>query len=74
MARCVTGIEGQATTLKTVTVSDIAATVHTAATMVLIVSAPTTFAMSLKIARFTPLTLTSNAATVLLLMMTLTRG
>jgi len=71
MARCATGVEGQATTLKTVTASAIAATAHVAVMMVLTVSAPTTFAMNLKIARSTPLTLTSNAVTVLPLTMTL---
>jgi len=60
--------------LRTVIASDIAVTAHTAVMIALTVSVPMTFAMSLKIARFTPLTLTSNAATVLLLMMTLTRG
>jgi len=70
-ARCVTGVEGQATILKTVTALDIAATVYTVAMMVLTVSALTTFAMSLKIARFTPLTPISNVATAPLLTMTL---
>jgi len=72
MARCATGAEGQATTSKTVTVSDTAVTAHATATTVQTVSAPMTFAMSLKIARSTLLTPTSSAVTALLLMMTST--
>ena len=58
--------------LKTVTVSDTAITAHAVAMTVPTVFAPTTFAMSLKIARFTPLTLTLSAVTALLLTMTST--
>jgi len=71
-ARCATGAEGQATTSKTITASDIAVTVLVVVMMALTVSALTTFAMSLKIAKSTPLTPTSNAATVLPLTITLT--
>jgi len=71
MARCVIGVEGWVTILKTVTVLGIAATVHVMVMTVLIVSALTTSAMSLKIAKSIPLTPTSNVATALPLTMTL---
>ena len=71
MAKCVIGMERQATTSKTVTVLDTAAIAHAAVMTVLTVSALTTFATSLKIAKSTPLTLTSNAVTVPLLTTTL---
>jgi len=71
MARCATSVEGQATILKTVIASDIATIAHTMVMIVLTVSGLTTFATSLKIAKSTPLTLTSNAVTVPLLTTTL---
>jgi len=72
MAKCATGAARLGTTLKNVTHLAIADTACNAAMMGLTAFAPTTYAMSLKIARFTPLTLTSKAATALPLTMTLT--
>jgi len=72
MAKCAIGVVGQAIASKTATVSGIAAIAHAAAMMALTVFVPTTFATSSKTVRSTPLTPTSNAATVPLLMMTLT--
>jgi len=71
-AKCATGVARRVITLKTATVSDIAATVHIAAMMVLTASAPMTSAMSLKTVRSILLTPTSSVATVPLLTMTLT--
>jgi len=63
-ARCVIGVAGQATTSKTAIALGIAVTVHVAAIMALTVFTPITSAMSLKIAKSTLYTPTSNAATV----------
>jgi len=70
-ARCAIGVGGQATTSKTAIALGIAATAHAVAMTVLTASAPMTFAMNLKIARFTLLTPTSSAATAPLLTTTL---
>ena len=72
VARCAIGVVGQATASRTAIALGTAATAHAVAMTVLTVFAPTTFAMSLKIVRSTPLTLTSNAVTVPLLTMTST--
>jgi len=72
MAKCVIGVVRQSTTLKNVTPLATVNTAYDVVMMGLTASAPMTFATSLKIARSTLLTLTSNVATVLPLTMTVT--
>jgi len=71
-ARCATGAARQATISKTVTALGIAIIAHAAAMMALIVSIPTTSAMSSRTVRSILLTPILSAGTALLLTMTLT--
>ena len=68
---CVIGVARQATTLKTATSLAIADTAYNMAMMELTAFVPTISAMSMKTARFTPLTPTLSVVTVWLLTVTL---